>query len=547
MKKPTLCVIFGGKSNEYEVSLRSAYAVLCHLDKEKYDVLCLGITKKGEWYLYDGGKEGILEDRWQEGSLSPVALDLTHGNLVVLGKEIYALEIDLFLPVLHGGYGEDGRLQGLFDVAGLKYVGCGAYASHLCMDKYLTKQIAKNAGVPVAKGVKVNAKYTMQNAKSTQGVAVGTGVLDGPLANGSFIGAHCPKILHCVQNDKSNIAGERFALSSNAELTTLPSPKGDTSPCTGEAVEVNAKPTQGVTVGTGVLDGPLANGSFIGAHCPKILHCVQNDKSNIAGERFVLSLNAKLTIPPSRDCDTFIAPKEATPHPSATPTPSPQGEGLENAKYTMQNAKLSPNAEVKPKNAKLPHGGEADCRVRACSHCYEAEEISYPVFVKPTTGGSSIGVTMVENALDLDRAIGVALEHGDVLIEELVDGQEVEVGVLEKDGEITVSPVGMVKHGGRFYDYETKYRCESNEYLIPAPIDMAVAEKIQGYARHLFCALGCRGFGRFDFFVKKNGEVVFNEVNTLPGLTDVSMFPKLFTSMGYSFGELVDMIVAGGV
>ena len=340
MKKPTLCVIFGGKSSEYEVSLRSAYAVLCHLDKEKYDVVRLGITKGGEWYIYEGENEGILRDSWQGNSALPVALDLTCGNLIVLGKDVYALEIDLFLPVLHGGCGEDGRLQGLLDMAGAKYVGCGAYASHLCMDKHLTKLVARELGVPVAKG------------------------------------------------------------------------------------------------------------------------------------------------------------------------------GMINAKCKMQNAKL---------------------------------EFGYPVFIKPTTGGSSIGAYRVENEGEMGVCLEKALEYGDVLVEELIVGDEVEVGVVEVGGDVVVSPVGMIRHGGRFYDYKTKYESGDNEYLIPAPIDPLVAEEIQGYARHLFCGLGCRGFGRFDFFVKENGRVVFNEVNTLPGFTDASMFPKLFMSMGYSFEELIDTLVAGGL
>ena len=344
MKKPTLCVIFGGKSSEYEVSLRSAYAVLCHLDKEKYDVVRLGITKGGEWYIFEGENEKILSDEWHKGSVLPVAVDLTHGNLVVLGKDVYAQEVDLFMPVLHGGYGEDGRIQGLFDVLDVPYVGCGAESSHVCMDKGLTKLVASGLGVPVARGYKLNAKCRMQNAKLTQ-----------------------------------------------------------------------------------------------------------------------------------------------------------------------------------------------------CG-----EDIGYPVFVKPTNGGSSVGVTMVEEASALESALAVALAYGDALIEEYIDGDEVEVGVLEIGGELTVSPVGMIRHKGKFYDYEAKYSCQDNEYLIPAPVGEETAALIRDYARRLFYGLGCRGFGRFDFFVRKNGEVVFNEVNTLPGFTDVSMFPKLFMSMGYSFGEILDLIVASG-
>ena len=159
MKKRTLCVIFGGKSSEHFVSLRSAFGVLSHLDSEKYDIVRVGITRRGEWYLFEGENGELLTDTWHRGGTTPATLDVSSGQLLVLDKQIYAIEVDLFLPIMHGEYVEDGRLQGLFDVCGVNYVGCGAFASHICMDKALTKEIAKRSGVRVARWIECDSAH----------------------------------------------------------------------------------------------------------------------------------------------------------------------------------------------------------------------------------------------------------------------------------------------------------------------------------------------------------------------------------------------------
>ena len=335
MKKRTLCVIFGGKSSEYFVSLRSAFGVLSHLDGEKYDIVRVGITRGGAWYLFDGDNGEILADTWHKGAVIPVTLDVSSGQLLVLDKQIYAIDVDVFFPVMHGEYVEDGRLQGLFDICGVKYVGCGAFASHICMDKALTKDVAKRCGIRVSKGV-------------------------------------------------------------------------------------------------GWEEG--------------------------------MSL-----------------------------------EGL---------------------------------------------GFAYPVFVKPCMGGSSVGVCRVKNEGELRSAIERArLVCPRVLIEEEIVGREVEVGVLEAGGKLTVSPVGMIRHGGEFYGYEEKYNSLDNEYIIPAPMSEKTAKYIQECAKKLFLRLGCRGLSRFDFFVLENGDVVFNEVNTMPGFTEGSMFPMLFRAEGMEFERLLDCLL----
>ena len=344
MKKPTLCVIFGGKSNEYYVSLHSAYGVITHINQEKYNLVCVGITKKGQWYLFEGGCEEIANDTWQKGRVTPVTLDLSQGHLIVLDKSIYAIDVDLFFPVMHGEFVEDGRIQGLFDMAGVKYVGCDSFASHICMDKALTKDVARKMGIEVAKDVVVNAKFKTQINDATK----------------------------------------------------------------------------------------------------------------------------------TRDGWDF----------------------------------------------------------------------GYPVFVKPCMCGSSVGVSRAENEGELEKALELSLRYCDrVLIEEAIDGYEAEVAVMETKEGLLVSSVGMIKHKSTFYDYFAKYKSDNVEYLIPAPITNEESEYIRECAKQLFYGLGCRGLSRFDFFVKKSGGIVFNEVNTMPGFTEISMFPKLFMNMGYSYEEIVDFLI----
>lgn len=357
MKKATLCLIFGGKSNEYSVSLRSVYRILSGLDRKKYEIFKIGITKTGEWYLYEGENERILNDTWKKGCVKPLTLNLNKRQITVLGKEPYTIEPDVVFPVLHGEYGEDGRLQGFLDMAGIKYVGCNSFSSHACMDKALAKLRAQEIGVNVA---------------------------------GSF-----------------------------------------------EVMKNSSK------------DGKK----------PYIV-------------------------------------------------------------YGKERAKEEILSMLKEKG------------------------IAFPLFVKPTMCGSSVGVSLVNREDELFSSIDKALELSpSALIEEYIEGDETEVGVLKRGDEILVSPAGMIKHRGVFYDYDTKYKSGETEYFIPAPIDSKTEKYIRECAKKLFFALGCGGLARFDFFVKSDGTAVFNEVNTMPGFTDASMFAMLFEQKGLGLGQILDLLI----
>lgn len=162
MQKKTIAVIFGGNSTEYEVSLQSVYSVLENLDGEKYDIIPIGITREGEWYRYRGNYGKIADNTWHRDSslLTPVAVSQSRsvrGFLELARRKdtgIYtAVKIDLAFPVLHGKNGEDGTLQGLFELAGIPVVGCNILSSALCMDKSRAHMLVGASGIAVPKAV----------------------------------------------------------------------------------------------------------------------------------------------------------------------------------------------------------------------------------------------------------------------------------------------------------------------------------------------------------------------------------------------------------
>lgn len=149
MTKKKVAIIFGGCSSEYEVSLVSATSVIKSIDKDKYDVVMIGITKNGDFYLYKGEVDKIEKNEWLDKNTSQKITISTnrrdHGIILLETNEI--IKIDIVFPVLHGKNGEDGRLQGLLELAGIKYVGCDMTSSAICMDKYLAHKLVSASGI----------------------------------------------------------------------------------------------------------------------------------------------------------------------------------------------------------------------------------------------------------------------------------------------------------------------------------------------------------------------------------------------------------------
>ncbi len=349
-KKIKLCVIFGGKSPEHDISELSVTSVIANLDKNKYKVYLLGITKKGRWYLYTGKPEKIAGGNWEKDKKhlkrAIISPDTGHGGILNLDDN-KKIKIDVAFPVLHGEFGEDGTIQGLFELANIKYVGMGVLASANSMDKAATKLVLKDAGIPQADWVIVKR----------------------------------------------------------------------------------------------------------------------------------------------RDLDK-----------------------LEDIINTIE------------------------------------EKLGYPCFVKPANTGSSVGVGKAHSREELVEALHYAAKFDKkILVEEFIDGHEVECSVLGNE-KPKAAVVGEIIPTVEFYDFDAKYSDSSTKLQIPADLPQETTEKIRKYAVDAFVALSGTGLSRVDFFVKhSDGSVVLNEINTMPGFTKISMYPKLWQAAGLGYSELLDELIRLGL
>lgn len=176
----------------------------------------------------------------------------------------------------------------------------------------------------------------------------------------------------------------------------------------------------------------------------------------------------------------------------------------------------------------------------------DVSHLGLPVFVKPARAGSSVGITRVDAWDDLERAVELAYEHDDkVIVEAAVTGREIECGVLEIDGRPEASlPAEIRLRGGHeWYDFEAKYLDDACDFDVPAVLPDELTETIRDTACRAFDALDCAGLSRVDFFVTETGRVVVNEVNTMPGFTPISLFPRMWAASGVDYSALVDRLI----
>ena len=331
-----LGVIYGGKSTENEVSIKSAKSVIENLDKNKYDIYPTYIDKNGEWYEDKESKKIKIE------------------NIIE-----YLKQFDVVFPVLHGLYGEDGTIQGMFELFDIKYVGCKVLASSVGMDKVYTKLIFEKARINQTKYI--------------------------------YIKKH-------IDSKYIYVDGE---------------------------------------------------------------------------------FNEKI----------------------------------------MDVEEIATIAE---------------------------EKLKYPMFVKPSNSGSSVGVNKAENREQLIKNIEIAAEFDrKILIEEGINGKEVECAVLEtKDGKIEVTNPGEIIPAGEYYSFDSKYNDKESKTLNNARITEEQKEEIKKLALKAFKAIDGSGLSRVDFFVEnETGKIYINEINTMPGFTQISMYPKLFNEYGYTYSELLDKLI----
>ena len=176
-----------------------------------------------------------------------------------------------------------------------------------------------------------------------------------------------------------------------------------------------------------------------------------------------------------------------------------------------------------------------------------AETLGWPVFVKPANLGSSVGITKVHGPEELADALDLAYRHDPkVIVEEFVAGRELECGVLGNERAIA-SAVGEILPHAEWYDYSAKYDEGGSDIIAPADLSVAVAERVRAVALDCFRALELSGMARVDFFLTPQGEVLVNEVNTIPGFTSTSVYARLFAAAGVSYPEVLDRLVQSGL
>ena len=201
------------------------------------------------------------------------------------------------------------------------------------------------------------------------------------------------------------------------------------------------------------------------------------------------------------------------------------------------------NAGVTQAAWKLVRSGELHSHMDAVLDELESCFV-YPVFVKPAGTGSSVGVSKAGDRTALREALLQAGAYDEkILVEEFIHGREIEVAVMGNESPVA-SVCGEIDSGAEFYDYDAKYIADTSVAYIPARLSEETAELVRELAVKVYRAIGCQGLSRVDFFVTYAGErIVFNEINTLPGFTSISMYPKLFAASGIPYGELIDQLL----
>ncbi|MBQ9167885.1 MAG: D-alanine--D-alanine ligase [Oscillospiraceae bacterium] len=204
---------------------------------------------------------------------------------------------------------------------------------------------------------------------------------------------------------------------------------------------------------------------------------------------------------------------------------------------------VADNAGVPQAAWQLVHNSELETHMESVLDNLE-KRFSYPMFVKPAGTGSSVGVSKAADRANLRSALLAAGAYDEkILVEEFIDGREIEVAVMGNDSPVA-SICGEIDSGAEFYDYESKYITDTSIAYIPARIPENVEEQVREAAVKVYTAIGCQGLSRVDFFVThEDNRVVFNEINTLPGFTSISMYPKLFAASGIPYSQLIDELL----
>lgn len=208
----------------------------------------------------------------------------------------------------------------------------------------------------------------------------------------------------------------------------------------------------------------------------------------------------------------------------------------------LEYAQLRPAAELTAASVTPSHSSPAMRKMLSEAQDF-VRTIGYPVFVKPVKAGSSYGVTKVTEPGQLASAVELAFQYDDqVILEENIEGFEVGCAVLGTS-ELITGEIDEIELSGGFFDFTEKYTLKTSAIHVPARVEAAKAEEIKETAKKLYRALGCSGFARVDMFLTPEGEIVFNEINTIPGFTEHSRYPGMMKAAGYSFSDVLDRIL----
>ena len=173
------------------------------------------------------------------------------------------------------------------------------------------------------------------------------------------------------------------------------------------------------------------------------------------------------------------------------------------------------------------------------------EKIEFPMFIKPSNSGSSVGINRANNALELAKAIEYASNYDNkILIEEKINGREIECAVLGNE-EVEASCLGEILAAEEFYTFSAKYQNQESKTVMPANLPENLSDEVRKLAKKAYKAADCKGLSRVDFFVDdKNNKIYINEINTMPGFTQISMYPKLWEKSGIKYTELLDKLIS---
>ena len=231
MKKKTVLILFGGVSNEYDVSRRSAASIIENLDRSRFAPVLAGITRCGRWYLYEGEISRILDDTWMMDAVPAVlSPDRSVGGLVVFGKEgVKTVPVDVIFPAVHGQHCEDGALQGLMELSGIPYVGPGVTAAAVTFDKAVTHIVAERAGIPMARWLLVEkGRKPLEETERRVRETLGYPCFVKPANSGSSVGCRAAKnktelasALETAYHEDRRVVVEEFIRAHEVECAVL--------------------------------------------------------------------------------------------------------------------------------------------------------------------------------------------------------------------------------------------------------------------------------------------------------------------------------------